>query len=170
VPPLPALAISVLIDGDVGSLWSAVQNAPWLGLLAPLYLGVLASVVAYAIWGNLLQRYPTGAVAPFALLAPAVGAIASALVTGESFGPVRLSGMACMLVGLAIVVLPAYVLKSSAAYLGGGANKFVSGKAGHALLPELGPRSGIFAKLYYWIYGGYRSYKERRRAEACCKS
>ena len=82
------------------------RRASWLGLFAPLYLGVLASVFAYAIWGHLLQRYSTGAVAPFALLAPAVGAIASAFITGESFGPVRLAGMGCMLLGLAIVVLP----------------------------------------------------------------
>lgn len=43
-------------------------------------------------------------------MAPAVGAIASAFITGESFGPVRLVGMGCMLLGLAIVVLPPYVL------------------------------------------------------------
>ena len=82
VPPLPAFAISVVLDGPT-ALFTAVAHASWLGLFAPLYLGVLASVFAYAIWGHLLQRYSTGAVAPFALLAPAVGAIASAFITGE---------------------------------------------------------------------------------------
>lgn len=109
VPPLPAFAISAMLDGPT-ALFTAVAHASWLGLFAPVYLGVLASVFAYAIWGNLLQRYSTGAVAPFALLAPAVGAIASAFITGESFGPVRLVGMGCMLLGLAIVALPPYVL------------------------------------------------------------
>lgn len=108
VPPLPALAISAAMDGPT-ALFTAVTHASWIGLFAPLYLGVLASVFAYAIWGNLLQRYSTGAVAPFALLAPAVGAIASAFITGESFGPVRLGGMGLMLVGLAVVVVPPYV-------------------------------------------------------------
>jgi O-acetylserine/cysteine efflux transporter len=153
VPPLPALAISTLIDGGAGALWFAIQHASWLGLLAPVYLGVLASVVAYAIWGNLLQRYPTGAVAPFALLAPAVGAITSALVTGESFGAVRLFGMACMLLGLVIVVLPTYLLAGLKPYLGNSTH--VPRGAGHSedllrIHPDL--NTGTFTKLYNWAY------------------
>ncbi len=105
VPPIPALAISFVMDGS-GSLFTAMSNASWLAVFAPIYLGLLASVFAYAVWGSLLQRYPAGAVAPFALLAPAVGAIASSLIYGENFGPMRLAGIASMLVGLAIVVLP----------------------------------------------------------------
>ncbi len=105
VPPLPALAVSFLL-GEPESLWTALRSAPWQGLAAPLYLGLVASVLAYAIWGSLLQRYSTAAVAPFALLSPAVGAIASAIVYGERFGPLRLAGVVCMLLGLAIVVIP----------------------------------------------------------------
>jgi O-acetylserine/cysteine efflux transporter len=105
VPPLPAMAISIFLDGP-DALFHALAGASWPGMMAPIYLGVVASVFAYAIWGSLLQRYSTGAVAPFALLAPAVGAIASSFVYGESFGPVRLAGIGVMLVGLAIVVLP----------------------------------------------------------------
>jgi O-acetylserine/cysteine efflux transporter len=105
VPPIPALAISFAVDGP-GALLPAIAGASWSGLMAPVYLGLLASVFAYAVWGHLLQKYSAGAVAPFALLAPAVGAIASSFVFGESFGPVRLAGMACMVVGLAIVVMP----------------------------------------------------------------
>jgi O-acetylserine/cysteine efflux transporter len=105
VPPIPALAISFVLEGP-DALLPAIAGASWLGLLAPLYLGLLATVFAYAVWGYLLQKYSTGAVAPFALLAPAVGAVASSLIFGESFGSVRLVGMSFMVVGLAIVVLP----------------------------------------------------------------
>jgi O-acetylserine/cysteine efflux transporter len=105
VPPLPALAISFAIDGP-GGLWSSLMHASWAGLAAPVYLGLLASVFAYAIWGSLLQRYSTGAVAPFALLSPCVGAITSAIVFGEQFGALRVGGMAFMLIGLAIVAVP----------------------------------------------------------------
>jgi O-acetylserine/cysteine efflux transporter len=104
VPPLPAFAVSLLI-GNSRSIWTALVHAPLPGIVAPVYLGLVASVLAYAIWGNLLQRYSAGAVAPFALLAPVVGAIASAMVYGEHFGPARLAGMACMLAGLAVVVV-----------------------------------------------------------------
>jgi O-acetylserine/cysteine efflux transporter len=105
VPPLPALAISFAMDGP-GALWSSLIHASWAGIAAPVYLGVLASVFAYAIWGSLLQRYSTGAVAPFALLAPCVGAVTSAIVFGETFPPLRVAGIALMLVGLAIVIVP----------------------------------------------------------------
>ena len=112
VPPLPALAISFAIDGP-GGLWSSLMHASWTGLAAPVYLGLLASVFAYAIWGSLLQRYSTGAVAPFALLSPCVGAITSAIVFGEQFGPLRIGGMALMLIGLAIVAVPFQRLRLS---------------------------------------------------------
>lgn len=115
VPPIPALALSAAMDGPY-ALWHAVGHASWLGMAAPIYLGVFASVVAYAIWGRLLHLYPAGAVAPFALLSPAVGAIASALVFGEQFGPIRVAGMVCMLAGIAVVAIPLAQLRHRPAH------------------------------------------------------
>lgn len=104
VPPLPCLALSMLQDGPA-SLATAMVTAPWLGLGAALYLGLVATVLAYAIWGDLLRRYPAASVAPFALLVPFVAAYASALVFAETFGPLRLAGMALVLAGIAVIVL-----------------------------------------------------------------
>jgi O-acetylserine/cysteine efflux transporter len=73
---------------------------------AVLYLGLVATVLAYAIWGHLLRRHPAAQVAPFALLVPFVAAASSALVLGERFGPRRLVGMGLVLLGLAIIVRP----------------------------------------------------------------
>ena len=72
VPPVPALIVSGVLDQGV-PLLEAVRQASWLGVGAAVYLGALATVVAYAAWGYLLQRYPTAVVAPFALLARAPG-------------------------------------------------------------------------------------------------
>jgi O-acetylserine/cysteine efflux transporter len=105
VPPLPAIVISLATDGPQ-SVLTAIPNASWLELAAPVYLGLFASVLAYAVWGRLLQQYSTGAVAPFALLAPIVGAAISAVVFGERFGAARLAGMGLMLLGVAIVAVP----------------------------------------------------------------
>ena len=66
----------------------------------------MATVLAYAIWGDLLRRYPAATVTPFALLVPFVAAYASSLVFGERFGGLRLIGMALVLLGLAVIVLP----------------------------------------------------------------
>lgn len=103
VPPLPALLVSALYDRV--SLPAAFAGASWLSLGAVLYLGVLATPLAYAIWGDLLQRYPAARVAPFALLSPCAGVLSSALVFGEVFSPLRYAGMALILAGLAAIVL-----------------------------------------------------------------
>ncbi|MGE3065143.1 MAG: EamA family transporter [Hyphomicrobiaceae bacterium] len=105
VPPLPALLVSCLTDTSC-SLPAAVAHASPLGLLATVYLGVVATILGYGIWGMLLARYPTAVVAPFALLAPLVGVLASAVVFGERFAPARYAGMAFILAGLVLVVLP----------------------------------------------------------------
>jgi O-acetylserine/cysteine efflux transporter len=105
VPPLPALALSVALDGPSG-IARSIATVSWRGIGAVIYLGAVATVVAYAIWGDLLRRYPVAAVAPFALLVPFVAAGASALVFGERFGALRLAGMALVLCGLAVIVLP----------------------------------------------------------------
>jgi len=105
VPPLPSLVLSSIVDGGPTALPRAVVNASWLGIAATLYLGLVATVLAYAIWGRLLRRYPAATVAPFALLVPFVGAGASSLVFGERFGALRLGGMALVLGGIAIIVL-----------------------------------------------------------------
>jgi GNAT superfamily N-acetyltransferase len=53
-----------------------------------------------------LRRYSAAAVAPFALLVPFVAAYASSIVLGETFGGLRLAGMALVLAGIAVIVLP----------------------------------------------------------------
>jgi O-acetylserine/cysteine efflux transporter len=63
-------------------------------------------MVLAAVWNSLFQRCSTGAVAPFALLASCTGVVSSAVALGEIFSPVRYAGMALILVGLAVVVLP----------------------------------------------------------------
>lgn len=105
VPPLPSLVLSLCIDGP-WALVHAVATSSWLGLAAVGYLGVVSTVFAYTIWGDLLRRYAAATVAPFALLIPCIGALASSVVFGERFGVMRLGGMACVLLGLVLIVLP----------------------------------------------------------------
>jgi O-acetylserine/cysteine efflux transporter len=106
VPPLPALALSLVVDGPL-ALPRALAAASAAGVAAALFLGLVATALAYTLWGALLRRYPAAAVAPFALLVPFVGALSSSLVFGERFGPLRLAGMALVLGGLAVIVLAA---------------------------------------------------------------
>ncbi len=102
VPPLPALALSLLL-GDQ-PIWSAIGQASLLGLLSVLYIGAVATTLGYGLWSFLLTRYPTATVAPFGLLAPVTGVIAAAIVFGERFPPLRYAGMALILLGLVAVL------------------------------------------------------------------
>jgi O-acetylserine/cysteine efflux transporter len=105
VPPLPALALSIVMDGPTGFL-TALTHASWAALLAAVYLGLVATTLGYALWGRLLRRYSAALVTPFALLVPFVAAWSSSVAFGERFGPMRLLGMALVLLGLAVIVLP----------------------------------------------------------------
>lgn len=105
VPPLPALALALALDGPL-AIGDAIAAASWRGVASVLYLGVIANIVAYAIWGALLRRYPAATVTPFALLVPFVASYASSIAFDERFGTLRLGGMALVLIGLAIIVIP----------------------------------------------------------------
>jgi len=103
VPPLPSLMIAVAPGGGA-VLFASAFRAPLSSIVAAIYLGLIATIFAYSIWGGLLQRYPAAVVAPFALLAPCTGVVASAVIFGEVFGPARYAGMVLILVGLAVVI------------------------------------------------------------------
>jgi O-acetylserine/cysteine efflux transporter len=105
VAPWPVLAFSWAVDPQP-SLIEAIAHASWLSLAVAFYLGVPSTLLAYGLWSYLLQRYPAATVAPFALLSPATGIIASAVLLGETFAPLRLAGMALILTGLAVIVWP----------------------------------------------------------------
>ncbi len=103
VPPLPALALS-MASGDL-RLYDALQQASPVSILAVLYLGVVSTALAYAVWGRLLNTYPAVQVTPFALFAPCAGVIASYFVFGETIGPLRGTGMGLVFVGVALTIL-----------------------------------------------------------------
>ena len=105
VPPLPALFLSMAVDGP-GAMRVALTRASVVAVAAAIYLGAIATVAAYATWGALLRRHPVAVVAPFGLLTPFVAACGSSLAFGERFGPARLAGMGLVLLGLAVIVAP----------------------------------------------------------------
>jgi len=104
VPPLPALAFSYVFDAE--PFWHVLTHLSWIGIASAVYLGVFATLIAYMMWGHLLGRYPAAMIAPFALLSPCVGVIASVLLFGEEFPRVRLTGMLLILAGLTIILVP----------------------------------------------------------------
>jgi O-acetylserine/cysteine efflux transporter len=103
--PLPALAMSLAVDVNK-NLLDTIMGATWPAIASVIYLGALSTNVAYAVWSHLLKRYPTAMVTPFALLVPCTGVVASALIFHETFSASRFAGMALIVAGLAVIVLP----------------------------------------------------------------
>jgi O-acetylserine/cysteine efflux transporter len=104
VPPLPLLALTLALDGPQATWHSLGQMSP-TGLVSMLFIGAISTCVAYWLWGRLLRDYTAAQVVPFALLVPFVGAAASSVVFGETFGPLRLAGMVTVIGGVAIMLL-----------------------------------------------------------------
>lgn len=99
----PQFLISLAIEGPE-RIGAAFTGATWLTIGAVAYIAFVSTTFGYAAWGHLLRTYPAATAAPFALLVPVSGTISSYLILGERFGPLRLAGMALILVGLAIIV------------------------------------------------------------------
>ena len=104
VPPLPLLALALLTDGPQAT-WHSLSHMSLTGLICMLGLGGVSTSIAYWLWGRLLRDYTAAQVVPFALLVPFVGAGASSIVFGETFGPLRLSGMIIVVFGIAVMLL-----------------------------------------------------------------
>ncbi len=103
VPPLPLAAISYAFEGG-GAAWQAVRDASAFAWGCALFLAYVATLFGFASWARLLHRYPTGLIAPFALLIPISGLASGWLVLGETLAPVQAAGVALVLAGLVVNV------------------------------------------------------------------
>jgi O-acetylserine/cysteine efflux transporter len=80
VPPIPMLALALVVEGPVligESLATAFTLEALPSVLGLLYVVIVATIVGYGIWNGLMSRYPSSIVAPFSMLVPVVGVLAS---------------------------------------------------------------------------------------------
>jgi O-acetylserine/cysteine efflux transporter len=101
VPPLPFLALSLLIEGP-SVIQTALSHFGWSSLAAVAYLSWIATLLGYGLWSRLLSQYPANQVAPFSLLVPVVGLITAYLVFGETLNPLQWTGSLLLMSGLMI--------------------------------------------------------------------
>lgn len=104
IPPLPLLALAFAVDGPRAT-WHSLAQMSATGWISMLFVGAISTSIAYWLWGRLLRDYTAAQVVPFALLVPFVGAAASSVVFGETFGPLRLAGMVTVVGGIAVMLL-----------------------------------------------------------------
>ncbi len=84
VPPL-LLSLPAIVGQD----WGRVSAAGW-------------SALAWSIWSWAIARVGVARTAPFMHLVPVVGGVASWLLLGEGFGPLKVAGAALTLAGLTL--------------------------------------------------------------------
>jgi O-acetylserine/cysteine efflux transporter len=100
-PILPFVALALLIEGWHTTA-TQVQGMGLTAWLAVLFLGWMATLLAYSLWTRLLKRHPAGRVTPFSLLVPVVGLWAAWVFLQESPLPQQWLGAAAVLMGLLI--------------------------------------------------------------------
>jgi drug/metabolite transporter (DMT)-like permease len=110
---IPLLAVSA--PAALAQQWGAISFWGWAGIL---YMVVLPVYVAYMLWNWAIARRGAAAATSFSLLVPIMSGVLSALLFGEDFGPVKLLGAACVLIGLVIIRRPARTARSAPAATG----------------------------------------------------
>jgi O-acetylserine/cysteine efflux transporter len=105
IPPLPMIAVALWFEGPArigDSLVTALTLEALPSVLGLLYIVVVATIVGYGIWNGLLSRYPSSTVAPFSMLVPVVGVVASWAAFGEVIDLTELLGGAAVVVGVLV--------------------------------------------------------------------
>ena len=101
VPIVPFFVLALVVDGS-SVLVQQLRAIDATALLAVGYLAFLATLLAYTLWTQLLQRHPAGRVTPFSLLVPVVGLWAAAAFLGEVPTVLQWVGVAAVLCGLVV--------------------------------------------------------------------
>ncbi len=101
VPIVPFFALAAWIDGGSAVVWQ-LRSIDATALLAVGYLAFLATLLAYTLWTQLLQRHPAGRVTPFSLLVPVVGLWAASAFLAEVPTLAQWLGVGAVLCGLVV--------------------------------------------------------------------
>ncbi len=104
VVPVPALALSLLVDGpdEVGR---ALTGLSVTAIASTIYSAIGASLIGYGIYNSLLARHPASAVVPFLLLVPVFGIATAWVVQDEVPAMLEVIGGIIMLAGVAAATI-----------------------------------------------------------------
>jgi O-acetylserine/cysteine efflux transporter len=104
VPPLPMLALSLVVEGPSRIAASLDPTAPAMvpALIGLAYTVFLGTILGSGMWSWLMARHPSGVVAPFSMLVPVVGMSTAWIVLGETVSPGEIAGAAMVVTGVLI--------------------------------------------------------------------
>ncbi|KGN37173.1 EamA family transporter [Knoellia subterranea] len=105
IPPLPMLALSLVVEGPTrigDSLTSIATPVGGKAIAGLVYTSLIATVIGTGIWSWLMARHPAGMVAPFSMLVPVTGLTAAWVLLGERPTGVEWLGCAVVVVGVLV--------------------------------------------------------------------
>jgi len=102
LPPL--FALSYFVDGPE-VMWTAFTSTGPFIWSAVIWQTIGNTMFGFAMWGWLLARHPSAAVAPMALLVPVLGISTSAVLLNEPLQTWKLSAAALIIAGLSLNTL-----------------------------------------------------------------
>lgn len=102
VPPLPMLALSLIVEGPSRIAASFDPAAPTMptALAGLAYTVLAATVIGSGLWSWLMARHPSGVVAPFSMLVPVVGMSTAWFVLHEAVTPGEAAGAGLVVLGV----------------------------------------------------------------------
>ncbi len=106
VAPLPLFLLSVLVEGGPAII-AALSHPSAAAIGAVAFLAYPTTLLAFALWTNLLSRYPAATVTPFGLLVPIAGIASTHLILGEVITSAEVLGSVFVLAGLTVNLLGA---------------------------------------------------------------
>lgn len=102
VPPLPMLALSLLVEGP--QALASLPDISLQALFSVLFIAYGSTLIGYGAWAVLLGRHSASLIAPFSLLVPVVGFAAAFIFLGEQVSALEVAGSLLIFVGLALNV------------------------------------------------------------------
>ena len=109
VPPLPLLIISAALE--TSHPITLVRGLSPGGWFAIAYMGYLSTLVAYALWGRLLNEYKAATITPFALLIPVVGIFTATIFLKETLTTMEIIGTGFVMIGLILCNMAAQLMR-----------------------------------------------------------
>ena len=108
VPPLPMLALSLLVDGPQALLDLASVSPQ--AIFSVLFIAYGSTLMGYGAWAVLLGRHPASLIAPFSLLVPVVGFAAAFVFLGEQVSGLEILGSLLIFIGLGLNIFGPRIL------------------------------------------------------------
>lgn len=105
VVPVPALALSLLVEGPA-AIGAGLAAFGWTAALSTLYTAGLCTLIGYSIWNALLSRNRSAAVVPWVLPAPVVAMSAAALLLGQIPNAAEITGGLLLIGGVLVASAP----------------------------------------------------------------